>query len=399
LKIAEGRFMHNKKQLFRKITLKNFMLHEQTTVNFAAEAITLVTGANGSGKTQILDGLIICLGYIPSRARAKGLGSLVGSNGPYAEIILEVGNPLIDGVRAIHTLDKELNKIIAFDSFRITAKVSQEESSVTYAINNSRRIIRGRTVTRRDIRRIFDAINVRGNNQLAFTGEGTVDEFASKSARRKLDVLLEVTGLKQYREEVVEAQQILKASIQEIGPLKRKYETERKLLNLWQEAMDILKQKKKLVVLRRKLEIEQSWAHVVRMEDQLESINQERSEIVRQRTENERAMREKKQELTIAEKKLDQLRDRLTEQEEEELNKNRKIITLEAQIRNEQDNITSFNKEIERYQQQITKLEKVLKTKNLSTKDKHIRDKQEILVIKNKKLSLIQDKLQQVEEE
>ncbi|RLI63094.1 MAG: hypothetical protein DRO63_08825, partial [Candidatus Gerdarchaeota archaeon] len=70
--------MAHSEKLFRKLVLENLMLHDNTTIDLAKEAITLITGANGSGKTQILDGLIICLGYIPQRAKGKGIRSLVG---------------------------------------------------------------------------------------------------------------------------------------------------------------------------------------------------------------------------------------------------------------------------------------------------------------------------------
>ncbi|MHA1366104.1 MAG: AAA family ATPase [Candidatus Heimdallarchaeota archaeon] len=77
--------MKSKIKLFQKITLENLMLHEHTKVDFAKEPITLITGANGSGKTQVLDGVIICIGYTPGRSKAKGIGSLVGKNGDHAK--------------------------------------------------------------------------------------------------------------------------------------------------------------------------------------------------------------------------------------------------------------------------------------------------------------------------
>ena len=101
------------------------MLHEHTKVDFAKEPITLITGANGSGKTQVLDGVIICIGYIPSRSKAKGIGSLVGKNGDHAKVTLEMANPIIDGRRTIQTLDNDLNAVINSDIFKITAKVNK----------------------------------------------------------------------------------------------------------------------------------------------------------------------------------------------------------------------------------------------------------------------------------
>ena len=391
--------MSSKIKLFQKITLENLMLHEYTKVDFAKEPITLITGANGSGKTQILDGIIICIGYTPNRSKAKGIGSLVGKNDDFAKVTLEMANPIVDERRAIQTLDNDLNSIINFDIFKITARVSKEESKIVYSINNSRKIIRGRMVTRGDIRRIFESIGVRGDNRLAFTGEGTVDEFASKSARRKLDVLLEVTGLKQYREEVISSQETLKASIQEIEPIKRKHETERKLLTLWNDALNILKQKKNLMQMKTKLETEKAWSYVERIDKQLESLNKGRVKILKQRSDNEHAIYKLEEELGLLKSNLEVLDEEFQLIEEQERVKERRAITLETQLEYEVENVKNFEREISRYIEQRKAMEKIIATKNLSEKDRKLRDKQEILVIKTKKLSLVQGKYMKVEKE
>jgi len=391
--------MSQKAKLFQKITLENLMLHEHTQVNLDKESVTLVTGANGSGKTQILDGLIICLGHIPSRAKAKGIGSFVGKYGETAMVTLEIANPLMNGKRAIWTMDNDLNSVIDFDTFKIGAKISKQDSNITYSLNDSRKVIRGRLVTRGDIRRLFETVGVRGENKLAFTGEGTVDEFASKSPKRKLDVLLEVTGLKQYREEVISAQEILKNSIQEIEPLKRKFETESKLLSLWNDAMKILNQKKKLMLMKTKMETELSWSHVVRLEKQIESVNQQRTKILKQKSDNDKEIAKKEDEIELTSKRLKVLNDEFQLVEEQERIKNRALITIETQLSYEDDNIRNFKREIERYQEQKEKMEKILESKDLSAKDRQLRDKQEVLIIKTKKLSMIQEKYAKGENE
>ncbi|MHA1442372.1 MAG: hypothetical protein ACTSPK_10990 [Candidatus Heimdallarchaeota archaeon] len=391
--------MKSKIKLFQKITLENLMLHEHTKVDFAKEPITLITGANGSGKTQVLDGVIICIGYTPGRSKAKGIGSLVGKNGDHAKVTLEMANPIIDGRRTIQTLDNDLNAVINSDIFKITAKVSKEDSNIIYSLNNSRKIIRGRMVTRGDIRRIFESIGVRGDNRLAFTGEGTVDEFASKSARRKLDVLLEVTGLKQYREEVISSQETLKASIQEIEPIKRKHETERKLLTLWNDALNILKQKKNLMQTKTKLETELAWSYVEQIDKRLESLNKERLKILKQRSDNEHAIYKIQEEITVLKNNLEVLDEEYQLIEEQERVKDRKAITLETQLEYEVENIKNFEREIYRYVEQRKAMEKIIASKDLSEKDRKLRDKQEILFIKTKKLSLVQGKYLKAEKE
>ncbi|MCF2142487.1 MAG: AAA family ATPase [Candidatus Heimdallarchaeota archaeon] len=391
--------MAHTEKLFRKLVLENLMLHDNTTIDLAKEAITLITGANGSGKTQILDGLIICLGYIPQRAKGKGIGSLVGERDEFARVSLTLNNPIIDGRFAIQTLDQDLNNVISQKEFTITAKISKQENSVTYYLNNSRRIVRGRLVTRRDIRRIFESIGVRGDNKLAFTGEGTVDEFAAKSPKRKLDVLLDVTGLKHYREEIIAAQETLKASIQEIEPLKRKYETEKKLLNLWNNTLSLLAQKKKLVYIKKKLETELSWSLVQRVEKQIEALNKERLKILKKKEEVTEKIEQKIEEIDSKTEQLTRLNDKLAFVKEKEAKKNHKLIILKTQIASDTENIQNLENELARFEEQKADLEKILRTKELSAKDRQLKEKYEILAVKEAKLAMIQEKYTRAEKE
>ena len=59
----------------RKISIKNFMLHSDTEL-LIKKPILIISGANGSGKTQILEALMILLGEKSPRSR-KGLKSII----------------------------------------------------------------------------------------------------------------------------------------------------------------------------------------------------------------------------------------------------------------------------------------------------------------------------------
>ncbi|MBY8995560.1 MAG: hypothetical protein KGD59_13500, partial [Candidatus Heimdallarchaeota archaeon] len=85
--------------------------------------------------------------------------------------------------------------------------------------------------------------------------------------------------------------------------------------------------------------------------------------------------------------------------EEQERIKNRKLITKEAQIQNDQENVANFRKEVDRYNEQKSAMEKIIATKNLSEKDKKLQDRQEALAVKMKKLSIIQEKYSNADKE
>ena len=62
--------------VFQELFLENFMAHQSTHITFRDKPIIVVTGSNGSGKTQIIDALMLCLGLTPPRAK-KGLSKLI----------------------------------------------------------------------------------------------------------------------------------------------------------------------------------------------------------------------------------------------------------------------------------------------------------------------------------
>lgn len=45
----------------KKIVLKNFMVHQELEIEFGGN-VNIITGANGSGKSAILQALVIALG-------------------------------------------------------------------------------------------------------------------------------------------------------------------------------------------------------------------------------------------------------------------------------------------------------------------------------------------------
>ena len=67
----------NKQYLFQRLRLENYMIHKDTDLHLSQRPIILITGANGSGKTQLLDALLICLGHHPKRLK-KVLHDIIG---------------------------------------------------------------------------------------------------------------------------------------------------------------------------------------------------------------------------------------------------------------------------------------------------------------------------------
>ena len=106
-----------KPYLIGKLVLDNFMIHRHTEINMGERPITLITGANGSGKTQILDALILALGHHPKRLKKGKLDYLIGPFAAETRIELSLYNPRNQQKRLIQVPHQKLLELTDLRSF------------------------------------------------------------------------------------------------------------------------------------------------------------------------------------------------------------------------------------------------------------------------------------------
>ena len=246
--------------LLRRLHLSNYKLHADTEVDLAARPILLITGANGSGKTQVLEALRLAMGVHPSPSRARGMASVVGPCGSEAKITLELINPVLDGHRLLKPPDADLARTLDHDLLRITTTVSQS-GSVRYRVGPPEEGD-GKRVSARQLRELLASVNVQAANRLAFTEEGVVDVFAGESGRKKLESLLEATGRLQYLEDLRQALVHLQDARSQTEPLEQKLKWERDLVASLRERLDMIRDRSKYLEQHAALCLEHAWAVV-----------------------------------------------------------------------------------------------------------------------------------------
>ena len=257
--------------LFTKLRLRNYKLHADTEVDLGERPIVLLTGANGSGKTQVLEALRLCLGVHPTPSRARGMASVIGPCGDDARIILDIRNPILDGHRLLKPPDEELSKAIDTESVRVAVRVTSS-GSVQYRIGATGDDAPTTSVSGRQLRDLFRSVNIQAANRLAFTEEGVVDVFAGESGRRKLESLLEATGRLQYLEDLRQAMIHLGDANRQTEPLRQKLKWERDLVASIRERLEIIRQRSKYLEQHAALCIEHAWAIVRDVEAARDSL-------------------------------------------------------------------------------------------------------------------------------
>ncbi|MBI4615040.1 MAG: AAA family ATPase [Planctomycetes bacterium] len=247
----------------RAIELENFMLHRSTRLALSAAPVVLLTGANGSGKTQILDALILAMGHHPKRVKKGNLAELVGAFGSRARVSIEIANPVAEGARAIRVDEPDLAQAIDHDLVAVSARIDRE-SGLSYSIR-----ARGKEkrVRRQDVRAIFDAVGISADNRLAFTEEGTVNVFADQTGRAKLDLVLETTGLAAYRQNLVEAIERADKAYAQLEPMRSKLKLEKDYLASLEKNLELARRREEMERQLSELAIEEPWARAAEVEE------------------------------------------------------------------------------------------------------------------------------------
>ncbi len=256
--------------VFRSIRLVNFVIHRDTTIPLDRSPITLITGSNGSGKTLILDALLLVIGIESKRAQRQRNIKFIGPFDKYAEVVLELNNPVIDERRLLRSPEKEMNQLLDRDIVTIRLRILPS-NNISLWVNNQR-TIKGNRITRQDIRQLFQAAGVFGDSPLAVTEAETLDQFASQTPRKKFETLLNETGLNDWMEKLEEARLLVIQARSNVTPLQHRIRGEEQRLQVLKTAFEAYEQKQKLQERFLALTVEAAWAEVVHREQLISQI-------------------------------------------------------------------------------------------------------------------------------
>ena len=263
--------------IFKSLEIYNFVSHKQTYITLEDTPITLITGANGTGKSLILDALLIAMGSGSDRVRKQKLTSFIGPFDNYFKITLNLNNPRVYGRRILRSIEPTLSDLLDKDIVSISVTVNKR--GVRQYTINGRRTIGNVPINMAHIRNIFKNANISPDAPLFVTEQGTINSFANLSPRRRFDVLLQSTNLKDYLNKLIATQLEVKNELRDIQPLITKMQEEERKLNILKNAYEAFVQRKKLEERKQKLQIEFAWATVNDLEILKEELSKQKKEV------------------------------------------------------------------------------------------------------------------------
>jgi chromosome segregation ATPase len=240
------------------------MLHDDTDL-VISKPILIISGANGSGKTQILEALMVLLGEKSPRSK-KGLNYIINDKDKECLIEIEVNNVRSNGDFVFQQLETSLKYFLSLGIIAFRAKLSKTKI---------RRFIGDPTtgkykeITLRTVQKLFSQIGIRPNNQLTFTLGETVDVFSNQSNYKKFNVLIENLGLAELKQEIVANEKGIKEATETTSRLQRKLKEEEENLELFRTMIDTIQQREKLESQIETLTIERNWIDVFNLEKTL----------------------------------------------------------------------------------------------------------------------------------
>ena len=255
--------------LIREVILENFMSYEYARIPFT-EGVNVVCGPNGSGKSSILLGVSVALGQ-SSTERSKRLSDLIRYGKDEARVTLVLDNSPRDGRRPVNKIKK--------DQIFLTRNL-RRDGKYWFELENT-------AANKIEVNRLLSKFEVDPENMLIIMHQNMVNQFSVLSSQDKLRMVEAAVGFESYRKNVILAQKKLSRILSQGDSVGKLLESAQQTLNYWREQYDRYQKKKQLLIKRRFLERELSWAEVLKRERIVAKLKEQKQERQRKITKNE----------------------------------------------------------------------------------------------------------------
>lgn len=239
--------------IVKRIILRDFMCHSLLDVSFGNQ-INFITGKNGSGKSAIMTGLIVCFGG-RNHGRGNNVRDLIKNGQTRATVTVYLKNEGSDAFR--HN--------VYGDTIIVERQLNKEGGSA-YTIKSGA----GKKIesTREEVTHICDAFNIQVDNPICMLNQDTSKTFLRSSKEEdKYKFFCKATQLEELNESYVKFQQevlLFDSSIHQIKNGLPEMENDLKIIEAkFKEAQKLKEKEESLADMKKEL----YWARIISLED------------------------------------------------------------------------------------------------------------------------------------
>lgn len=324
--------------------------NKKTTIPFPKQGLTAIIGENGSGKSNIVDGLTFVMGQRSSKLRANRLSQLIyngGENGTAA-----------DRARVTITLDNSddrfseiVNEVLENgenpDEITIGRKVTHNSSAYKFMGKNCKRSV---------IDDILDAANMDPSRH-HIVNQGKVTEIINMSATNRRGIIDRLAGISEYDERKQQA-------IRDLRDVKEKLRTNRVILGERRSQLNRLEKERNAALNYKEKEeelelVEKSIDHkkVKNKREELKKFQEKEKRIKEKLSGLEKRLEKTDKKAEKKEKKLKELKEEREGDQEKQLSK--EVEQVKMDLVQKRGDIRSWEKEVDNLKDTVGELKKL----------------------------------------
>lgn len=240
--------------LIKEIILENFMSYEYARIPFEP-GLNLICGPNGAGKSSILLALAVALGQTYTE-RSRKLSDLIRRGKDMGRVSVVFDNSPRNGHRPIPSCRA--------DAF-VLSRYLKQDGTYWHEANY-------RTVTKGEVLRTLSRLVINPDNMLIIMHQNMIDVFSAINVQERLKMVEEAVGLREYREQILEAREKLSHTLSEEESIKSLLERGTETLKYWKGEYQRYLRKKELTERKEKLELEYAWAKWTKQKSAVDGI-------------------------------------------------------------------------------------------------------------------------------
>lgn len=334
--------------ILNSLVLQGFKsFKKKTTVPFQKSGLTAIIGENGSGKSNIVDGLTFVMGQRSSKLRANRLSQLIyngGENGTPAErakvtIRMDNSDDRFSGI-----LEKHLENGENPDEITIGRKVTRNSSSYKFLGKNCKRSV---------IDEVLDEANLDPSRH-HIVNQGKITEIVNMSPMTRREIIDRMAGISEYDERKQRA-------IRDLRDVKEKLMTNRVILGERRTQLNRLEKERNAALNYKEKEeeldlVEKSidYKKVKNKREQLKKTRKKENRVKEKLSTLEEKLEAADTEAEKKEKKLKRLREEREGDEEKKLSK--EVEKLKMDLVQKRGDVRSKEKEVKNLKDSVREL-------------------------------------------